>query len=174
MSTLAQNPSDEISSHEMEAKFSYSVLKSSLPFSVTAIIYVIIFIPIAVKQFLAAFNGPIQNKPALQFFLTLWFLCAGNFTTLMNLIFYGVLSKVLRQEVAVRVKYRFSRVSLRVQQIRRLVICIWPTGKTFNFNFRKLSVCQVLAKQKRRTSSPFSSVSPLRWVFKRRKYKILK
>ncbi|XP_075262791.1 uncharacterized protein LOC142354398 [Convolutriloba macropyga] len=104
----------------MEAKFSYSVLKSSLPFSVTAIIYVIIFIPIAVKQFLAAFNGPIQNKPALQFFLTLWFLCAGNFTSLMNLIFYGVLSKVLRQEVAVRVKYRFSRVSLRVQQIRSL------------------------------------------------------
>ena len=121
MATLAEktkNQSEENSSYEIAAKFSYAVLRNSVPFSITAIIYVIIYIPINLKQFFVAFNGPIQDKPGLQFFLTLWFLCAGNFTTLMNLIFYGVLSKVLRQEVVGRVRNKFSRVS---QRIRRLV-----------------------------------------------------
>ncbi|XP_075264950.1 uncharacterized protein LOC142357155 [Convolutriloba macropyga] len=120
MATLAEktkNQSEENSSYEIAAKFSYAVLRNSVPFSITAIIYVIIYIPINLKQFFVAFNGPIQDKPGLQFFLTLWFLCAGNFTTLMNLIFYGVLSKVLRQEVVGRVRNKFSRVSQRIRSV---------------------------------------------------------
>jgi len=108
----------ENESYEIEAKHSYSVLRNSFPFSITAIIYVIVFSPVIAEQFYVIFNGPIVDKPYWEFILTFWFLFAGNCTTLMNLLFYGVLSKVLRQEVMNKLRSKVSEVTVKVQRIR--------------------------------------------------------
>ncbi|XP_063728112.1 uncharacterized protein LOC134855504 isoform X1 [Symsagittifera roscoffensis] len=114
----SRNRHEDHASYEIRAEFSRTVLRNSIPFSVTAIVYVIIYIPVIIQQFVLAFHGPILGYAGLDFFLKLWFLCAGNFTTLINIVFYAILSKVMRQEL--KLKFKQLVREMRKEAAKRL------------------------------------------------------
>ena len=125
---LAQRSNEldqDISSHQIKVEQSYAVLMGSIPFSITSIIYIIVYIPVLTKQFVFIYKGPIEDHPGLEAFLTLWFLCAGNFTSLMNIIFYGIMCKVMRKEVTKGAKSKYHKLRYGARRLRRVSTSFW-------------------------------------------------
>ena len=103
-----ENEEEDFGALQVSINFSYSVLKSSLPFAVTAFLYIFVDFPVILSRIFKIYSGPVQGKRNLQFFLQLWFLCSGNLTTLVNILLYTFVNKKLRVEIAKRVKTRYQ------------------------------------------------------------------
>ena len=81
------------------AKNSEATFKRSIKFSITCLIYVIVWLPLFIQQFLSIFYGPFSNSEGFIFTLTTYFLTIGPVIPLMNVMLYGPFSQVFRKEM---------------------------------------------------------------------------
>ena len=92
------------------ADHSYTVFKTTIRLSSTALLYIISIFPIIVVQFYALNNGPIHGKYRALY--DIWFDLLGNVIGVVNVIFYGYFSPIFRHEM-IRLKNRFKSFLIR-------------------------------------------------------------
>ena len=76
------------------AKYSKEILKSSVKFSITGFIYMVAWLPLFIRQFIAIYIGPGYDYRSLVITQALYMLTIGNFVPMMNVLFHGFCNKV--------------------------------------------------------------------------------
>ena len=81
------------------ANNSKNIVMSSIQYSLIGFIYIITYFPIVVYKVYVIYHGPPEHYTNILFFFVIYSFVMGNFTSVMNILFYGFFSKVFRCEV---------------------------------------------------------------------------
>ena len=91
-----------------------NIVLSSIQYSAIGLIYTVTYLPISIYQVYIIYNGPPEEWQEVLLAVTIYRVITNNFTSVMNILFYGFFSRVFRGEMI--------RISLllwaKVQQFR--------------------------------------------------------
>ena len=89
----------EVAIHDIQVDYYYTVISKSVPLSFSALFYLIVYVPILTRQFWIISDGPFRSTVTATILET-WYIFSGDFIALLNLLFYGAISSVLRSEIS--------------------------------------------------------------------------
>ena len=88
-----------VSSVSSDANNRKNLLVSSLQYSLVGFVYTVTYFPISLYQIYVIYNGPDDNGDGIILVLTIYSAIINDFTSIMNILFYGFFSKVFRGEM---------------------------------------------------------------------------
>ena len=85
-----------------------SNILDSIQYSVIGFIYAVTYFPVTVYKIYVVYYGPVEKYPNFLVTIVAYNFITNNFTSVMNILFYGFFSKVFRGEM-IRIFWQFCR-----------------------------------------------------------------
>ena len=101
------------------ANQSKNIAISSIEYSIVGLIYTVTYVPVCIYQLLTIFYGPPIHANTFITVAVVYDFMARNFTSIMNILFYGFFSKVFRGEmfrIAGSLRWKLQAAQRDIQQ----------------------------------------------------------